>query len=183
MNLKSAIESVLFLQGEPISQGRLAKIVGAPKKEVEKALEELAEEYSERGMVLVQNGEEWQLATNPQNKAVAEKFLASDLREGLTKSALEVLAIVAYKGPITHASIEYIRGVNSSFVLRNLLIRGLVTREENPKDRRSYLYRISSDFLKHLGITRLKDLPHYDEFHKKEIGVLEEKPATSNSKP
>lgn len=171
MNIKSAIESILFLQGEPMAVSRIAKIAGAPKKEVERALRELAEEYRERGIVLVENGEEWQFATNPRNKEVVEKMMTSDLREDLTKAALEILAVVAYKGPISRASIDYIRGVDSAFSLRSLLLRGLVTREENPKDRRSYLYRVSTDLLRHLGLFKLSDFPHYEELSKKEIEV------------
>lgn len=150
---------------------RLAKVVGAPKKDVEKALNELVEEYRERGIVLIQNEDEWQLVTNPKNKEVVDRLLTNDLPEDITKSALEILAIVAYKGPVSRAAIEYIRGVNSSFILRNLLIRGLVTREENPKDRRSYIYRVSTDLLKHLGLAKLSDFPRYEEFKKKEIEV------------
>ncbi|MBI4132591.1 MAG: SMC-Scp complex subunit ScpB [Candidatus Sungbacteria bacterium] len=169
MNLKSAIESILFLQGEPLEISRLTKITGAGKKEVAAALLELAEEYRERGIQLIHNGEEWQLATNPEHKALVERFLQSDFEGELSRAGLEVLAVVAYKGPISRANIEYVRGVNSSFTLRNLLIRGLVLREENPEDRRSYLYRISGDFLKVLGVRSLSDLPHYREFQKEEV--------------
>ena len=84
---------------------------------------------------------------------------------------MEALAIVAYKGPISRANIEYIRGVDSTFTLRNLLMRGLVEREENPKDRRSYLYRVSANFLKYIGISGMRDLPQYDEFREKEIEI------------
>lgn len=182
MNLKSAIESVLFLQGEPMAVSRIAKIVGAPKKEIEKALEELARDYRERGIILIQNNDEWQLATNPENKGIIEKLKTSDLRDNLTKSALEVLSIIAYKGPISRAGMEYIRGVDSSFVLRNLLIRGLVSREENPKDRRSFLYRVSTDFLKHLGLPGLKALPRYEEFHLKEITEADDFPKTASER-
>ena len=173
MNVKSAIESILFIQGEPIPLARLAKAVGAGTQEVEAALRELAEEYRKRGIVLIQNDEEWQLATNPEHKTLVEKFVTSDLADELSKAGLEVLAIIAYKGPISRASIEYIRGVNSSFTLRNLLIRGLVNRKENPKDRRAYLYRISTEFLTHAGLTGLEALPHYAEFRAKNIAPPE----------
>ncbi len=169
MNLKSAIESVLFIQGEPLAVSRLAKALGASKKDVESVLRELQGEYRERGIVLIQNGEEWQLATNHENKEIVEKFVTSELAEELSRASLEVLAIVVYKGPITRARIEYLRGVNSQFTLRNLLIRGLVAREENPEDRRSYLYRISTDFLKHLGVVSLEQLPQYREFRQREV--------------
>ncbi len=171
MNVKSVIESILFIHGEPITLSRLAKAVGAGRKEVASALQELASEYRERGIVLIQSGDEWQLATHPESKAAVEKLLASDLSDELSRAGLEVLAIVAYKGPVSRAHIEYVRGVDSSFTLRNLLIRGLVSREENPADRRSYLYRISHDFLKHLGITSASELPEFSTFQKEDIAV------------
>lgn len=169
MNLKSAIESILFVQGEPLAISRLVKITGAKKAEVESALRELADERRERGIVLIENGGEWQFATHPANKVVVEKLVTSELSEDLSRASLEVLSIVAYKCPVSRAQIEYIRGVNSSFTLRNLLIRGLVSREENPSDRRAYLYRISTDFLKHLGLSRPEELPQYEAFHQQEI--------------
>ncbi|MDP3727788.1 MAG: SMC-Scp complex subunit ScpB [bacterium] len=169
MNLKSTIESILFIQGEPLVISRLVKITGAKKAEVESALRELAAECRERGIVLVENGDEWQFATNPANKAIVEKLMTSELADELSRASLEVLAIVAYKGPISRAEIEYVRGVNSSFTLRSLLIRGLVMRGENPTDHRSYLYRISTDFMKHLGVARLEDLPNYAEFRAKKM--------------
>lgn len=169
MNLKSAIESILFIQGEPLAVSRLAKAAGAGRREVEEALAELQGEYRERGIRLVQNADEWQFATSPDNREIVHKFTASDLEDDLTRASLEVIAIIAYKGPISRANVEYLRGVDSSYVIRNLLIRGLVTREENPKDRRSYIYRIATDFLNHIGAESIKALPRYEEFRKKEI--------------
>lgn len=176
MNLKTTIEAILFIQGEPLAVSRLAKITGAKPAEVTSSLQELMAEYRERGIVLIQNGDEWQFATNPAQKAITEKLVTSELADELSRASLEVLSIVAYKGPLSRAAIEYVRGVNSSFTLRNLLVRGLVERGENPADRRSYLYRISADFLKHMGLTKIEDLPRYAEFRAKEIEV----PSASN---
>lgn len=148
---------------------RLAKAAGAPKGEVESALHELQAEYRERGINLISNGGEWQFVTHPRAKEAVERFLSGELADELSRAGLEVLAIIAYQGPVSHAAIDYIRGVDSSFSLRNLLIRGLVTREENPKDRRSYLYRISTEFLKHVGLTRLEELPNYDTLRAEKV--------------
>lgn len=178
-DLKLAIESVLFMQGEPMPLARLAKIIGEKPSAVASALRELIEEYRERGINILVNDDAYQFVTNPEAKPVVEKFLASDLAEGLTKTSLEVLAIVAYKGPMSRAAIEYIRGVDSSFSLRNLLMRGLVSREEG-SDRRGYIYRISTDFLKHLGARSIAELPHYAEFHKTEISIPDENAATAD---
>lgn len=180
-SLKSAIESLLFVHGEPMTISRLVKATGAAKHELESVLRELASEYRERGITIIENGGTWQFATHPANKDLLETFLTSGRSEELTKSGVEVLAIIAYKGPMSRASIEYIRGVNSSFILRSLLIRGLVLREENPKDRRAYMYRVSNDFLKHLGITSLGDLPEFETFSKQVIEIPEGEPESGLS--
>ena len=171
MDLKSSLESILFLHGEPMAVSRLAKTIGAGKADIEKALAELREEYRERGIVLIENRDAWQFATNPQNREAVRQFVTANFSEDLTRAALETIAIVAYQGPISRAGIEYIRGVNSSFTVRNLLVRGLVEREENPSDKRSYLYRVSMDFLKYLGLTRFDELPQYKEFRAKKVEV------------
>lgn len=178
MNLKSAIESILFIQGEPLAVSRIAKAAGAEKREVEEVLAELQGEYRERGIRIVQNGDEWQFATSSDNQEIVRRFTASDLEDDLTRASMEVLAIIAYKGPISRANIEYLRGVDSSYVIRNLLIRGLVSREENPKDRRSYIYRVAADFLNHIGAESLEALPRYGEFRKKEMELPAPQPPT-----
>lgn len=173
-NLKSIIESILFVYGEPISLEKLTKAVKSKKEAALEALEELKKEYENRGLALLEKDGEWQLGSHPANAKYAEDLIKSEFSEELSRAAVETIAIVAYKGPLTRAQIEYVRGVNSSFTLRNLLMRGLVERIENPKDARSYLYRVSFDFLKHLGLTRLEDLPQYEELKKERIEVLEE---------
>lgn len=169
MNLKSTIEALLFIQGEPLAISRIAKITGQEKTNIQSALQELAAEYRERGIVLIQSDDAWQFATHPGAKAAVEKLVTSELSDDLSRASVEVLSIIAYKGPVSRADIEYIRGVNSSFIVRNLLLRGLISREENPKDRRSYLYRVSADFLKHLGLGRIEELPQYGTLREKKI--------------
>lgn len=174
MNLKSIIESLLFVYGEPLSAQRLAKVAGKPVTEVRAALEEIRASYKDNGVVLLKKDDAYQLGTNPENASFVEKLVKNEFTEELSRAALETLAIVAYKGPLTRAHIEYVRGVNSSFTLRSLVMRGLVERMENPKDARSYLYGTSFNFLKHLGVARPEDLPRFEEFKKEKIEVIEE---------
>ena len=90
------------------------------------------------------------------------QLVKSEIQENLSKAALEVLSIVAYRGPISRINIEAVRGVNCTFTLRNLMMRGLLEREDNPNDSRSYLYKISFDFLKKLGLDNVNKLPDYE---------------------
>lgn len=170
-NLTSIIESLLFVRCEPVSISELADSTGQTEEKVAAALHTLEEEYVSRGLQLVRVDEQVQLGSNPAYTPFVEKMLKHEFTEELSRSAMETLAVVAYKGPLSRPQIEFIRGVNSSFTLRNLLMRGLVERVENAKDARSYLYRVSGDFLKHLGLAKMEDLPQFEEFqkHMKEI--------------
>jgi len=168
--LKSVVESLLFISGEPVKISKLAKITQAPAPNIENAIMELAGEYlgKKRGMIIIKEGGKVQLATNPDNFSYANKLVESELKEELSKASLEVLSVVAYKGPVARSGIEAVRGVNSSFTLRNLLMRGLIERVENSKNKRRYLYKISFDFLKKLGLGGVKELPDYEKVSKDE---------------
>ncbi len=161
--LKSQIESILFTSGEPVKISRIAKITGAAKPETENALMLLQNEYAggKRGLVILWKEDEAQMATAPENSVVVDQLVKSEIQENLSRASLEVLSIIAYRGPITRVKIEAIRGVNCSFTVRSLLMRGLVERIENPEDGRGYLYKISFEFLKKMGISRTEELPEY----------------------
>lgn len=164
--LKSVLETILFAYGEQISLEKLSKLTKSGKEEVRKALNELSRDYEERGIVLLKRDEFYQLGTSPNNSSYLQELAKDEFGEELSKAALETLSIIAYKGPITRAKIEFIRGVNSSFILRNLLMRGLIERIENPKDARSPLYQVSFQFLKYLGLKNINELPEYDMLRK-----------------
>ena len=167
--IKSIIESILFVNGEPIKISRLAKIVGIKKEEIENAIMLLLGDYSEkRGLVIIRKEDELQMGTNPNNAQYLNDLIKSEIQENLSKAALEVLSIVAYRGPLTRMDMEAIRGVNCSFTLRTLLMRGLVERIDNPADSRSFIYKISFDFLKKLGLSRVEDLPDFETLSKDE---------------
>lgn len=168
-NLKQQLEGILFLYGEPISVQKLSTITGASKADVLAALENLNAECQSRGIRLISKDDEWQMTTAPELSKLLEELIKSEYSENLSKAALEVLSIVAYKGPVTRAEVEFIRGVNSVYSLRNLLMRGLIEKKENPKDGRSHIYTVSFDFLRYFGFTDITELPQYEEFHKTEI--------------
>lgn len=173
-NLKSIIETILFVYGEPIALDKIIKITKIKKEAALEALEGLKKDYENRGLTILTKDDQYQLGSNPKNTNYIEGLVKNEFSEELSRAAVETIAIITYKGPLTKVEIEYVRGVHSSFTLRNLLMRGLVERIENPKDARSYLYRVSFDFLKHLGVSRLEDLPQYEEFRKSKIEIMEE---------
>lgn len=159
------LEALLFQYGNPIDMGRAAGILGVS----EAACRELVEIYAaalieseDSGLTLIRHGDTVQLVTKSEVESVTSTLISDEFREELTPATLETLTIVAYLGPIERADIDYIRGVNSSFTLRNLLVRGLVERD---KEGRAYKYSVATEFLKHLGLKSTKDLPGYNEHH------------------
>lgn len=168
--LKSVLESILFVSGEPVAISKLSKIIGVNAPEIKLAIQELSESYSEngRGLMLLSVGEDVQMASSNENSEFVEKLVKNELEGPLSSAALEVLSIIAYRGPISKPEIEAIRGVNCAYTLRNLSVRGLIDRENNPKDSRGYVYSVSFDFLKKLGIEMVQNLPDYDKLSKDE---------------
>ncbi|MCK5413152.1 MAG: SMC-Scp complex subunit ScpB [Candidatus Pacebacteria bacterium] len=170
MNTESILESLLFISGEPMSFKKLAKITEKKEKEIIASAESLAKKYSEAigGLKIIIKDNKVQMVTSGENSEFVEKFLKADIEGDLSRVALEVLSVVAYRGPISRSEIEEIRGVNCSFTLRHLTIRGLIERINNPNDARAYLYKISFDFLKKLGVEKVEDLPKFNELKEKE---------------
>ncbi len=168
--LKSIIESLLFISGDPVEISKIAKVTAAPKPEVENALMILQVEYSssERGLAIIRKDEKVQIATNPANASFVSQFVKSETQDNLSRAALEALSIISYRSPISRAEIESIRGVNCSFTLRSLLMRGLIERIENPRDNRGYLYEVSFEFLKKLGVESVEKLPDFEKLSKDE---------------
>ena len=167
MSVKSEIESLLFVSSRPLSAKRLAEATGHDKKDVQAALDELAAEYDARensGVIMLRSGDEVQLATSPDHADTVKNFLKDETFGELTRPALETLTIVGYRGPLTKAELEQIRGVNCSLILRNLMIRGLVDTEGGKADDPSApaTYRVTFDFLRYLGIRKTDELPDFD---------------------
>ena len=162
----AALEALLFLHGEPLSKKRIDVLLGLGPDEVDALLDKFAESLtgSGRGLTLVRDEDKVQLVTKSQFHAFLESFVKEQVTEDLTPASLETLAIIAYFGPISRARIDYQRGVNSTFILRSLLLRGLVERFPDPDRAQSFLYRASFEFWRHLGIEKPEDLPDYAKF-------------------
>ena len=161
--IEKQIETVLFWYGEPVSIKKLAKIFQKTKEEILSALKNLETNLSNRGIVLIFKDDEVTLGTSKDASAIIEKLTKEELIKDLGKAGLETLSIIIYQGPISRAEIDYIRGVQSNFILRNLMIRGLVEKVSNPKDQRSFLYKPTFEMLSFMGITKIEDMPNYNE--------------------
>lgn len=160
------LEALLFIYGEPMEFKKIAKTLKTTEEEIKTAANLLEEELrgNQRGLFLVRDKEKIQLTTKPDLAGLLETVIKEELNENLTPAALETLSIIAYAGPMTRAELEYIRGVNSTFTVRNLLIRGLIERALDPKRGNVFLYSPSLEFLKHIGVARTGDLPEYEKF-------------------
>ncbi len=163
MELDAQIEALLFWKAEPISAKRLVQILKKDPKEIEEALLKLEQRLTGRGLCLVYKEDVVTLATSPENAEMIEALTKEELVKDLGKAGLETLSIVIYRSPVSRSEIDYIRGVNSNFILRNLLVRGLVERVTKPGDERSYLYKPTFDLLAHLGVKKVEDLPEYTQ--------------------
>lgn len=171
MNTEQKIEALLFYKNEPMEIKKISKILEVDEKEIKEAAQRLANSLEGRGICLLNDGKEVSLATAPGMNDFIEKVAKDEMSSEIGKAGLETLAIVLYNGPISRREIDYIRGVNSAFILRNLCIRGLIEREQDSKDQRVFKYKGSLSLLAHLGIKRPEELPEFNTL-KKEVSEL-----------
>lgn len=156
-DIKTKIEALLFVIGDETTVAKVQKALGdgVSEDDVRACLNALRDEYKERGIRIVIKDDAVQMVSAPEHADVIQTLVKSQLDEELTPAALETLACIAYREPITKASIDEIRGVNSIFSLRALMMRGLIEKHGDQ-------YKVTVDFLKKLGIEKISDLPHYD---------------------
>lgn len=164
-SISGALEAFLFLYGEPVALSRARKALGVSDEALAGALASLKESLAgeNRGLQLIEDGDRIQLVTKSAFGALFTEYMKEELRAELSPASLEALAVIAYAGPITRSEVDYLRGVNSSFIIRSLLIRGLVDRAPDPEKGNTYAYRASMEFLRHLGFPSRETLPEYAE--------------------
>lgn len=160
-DLRPALEALLMVADQPLDDVTLAAAVGYPVGEVITALTELAGEYDEamRGFELRNVAGGWRYYTREEFAPVVEKFVLEGQQARLTNAALETLAVVAYKQPVSRSRVSAIRGVNVDGVMRTLLTRGLVEEAGVDQETGANLYRTTNYFLERIGITSLDELP------------------------
>ncbi|MBC8263194.1 MAG: SMC-Scp complex subunit ScpB [Anaerolineales bacterium] len=160
MEIKSLVESLLFVADEPVDVERLAAAIGVERGAVEGALRELSGEYEQRGLRLQHKGGRVQIVTAPDAAPYIERFLGLELTNRLSAPSLETLAIVAYQQPITRAGVEAVRGVNCDSVLRTLVSKGLIEEVGRlPQAGRPIVYGTTFEFLQYFGLQDLAELP------------------------
>ena len=165
MTLDKKIESILFVIGKPLSLKKIQSILKIKDNELDSALDILDNRLKkDSGLSLLRTSTELELVSDAENAEVVQKFIKTTEQGELSRASLEALTILAYRGPMTRPELEQIRGVQSSMIIRNLLIRGLI--EEKPEQRLGQVvYEVTLDFLRHLGVSKVSDLPDYERLH------------------
>jgi segregation and condensation protein B len=158
---RAAVEAVLMVIDEPVSETTLASALELPVEDVTALLEELAEEYTaqNRGFMLRRLAGGWRVYTRPEYAPVVERFLIGGQQARLTQASLETLAVIAYRQPISRARISAVRGVNVDGVVRTLLARGLIQEVGQDGEGGAVLYGTTDYFLQRMGLDSLDDLP------------------------
>ncbi len=164
--LSPALEAILMVADQPLDQVSLATVLGYPVPDVTAALHALAKEYDDqqRGFELRNVAGGWRYYTRDSFASVVEKFVLDGQQARLTQAALETLAVVAYRQPVSRARVSAIRGVNVDGVMRTLINRGLVEDAGTDHETGAHLYRTTSYFLERIGITSLGELPELAPF-------------------
>ena len=156
MNLESKIEAILFYKGEPVSFKKLGEILNVSPEELILAVGNLKNSLNTRGIVLLEKEGEITLGTSPEYGEMLEQIKKEELNKDLSKASLETLSIILYKNGAPRSLIDYIRGVNSNFILRALSIRGLVEKVNDPKDNRRYIYKPTFELLSYMGVNSIE---------------------------
>jgi segregation and condensation protein B len=178
VELRGGLEALLFVMDNPVDDETLAAALRCPLPQVQAGLRELAADYDERraGLTLRQVGEGWRLYTREDYAPAVERYLGEGQRSRLTQAALETLAVIAYRQPVTRARVSAIRGVGVDGVMRTLIGRGLVHEVGTDPDSGGGLYATTPLFLERLGLTGLDELPELAPLLPETSAVLDEHP-------
>jgi segregation and condensation protein B len=165
-SLRMSLEAVLLVADEPVSTELLADVTRQPEAAVAVSLRDLADEYAaqERGFDLREVAGGWRLYTRDECAAIVERFVTDGQEIRLTQAALETLAVVAYRQPVSRARVSAVRGVNCDGVMRTLVLRGLVEEAGSDPETGAILFQTTGYFLERLGLARLSDLPDLAPF-------------------
>ncbi|WMJ81879.1 SMC-Scp complex subunit ScpB [Clostridium sp. MB40-C1] len=163
----SIIESLLFVSGEPLAYKEIASIINCSETYTKDLLEQFREKYEleDRGLTLININDEYMFVTKSENSDYIQKLLKTNSRQGLSKAALETLAIVVYRQPITRIEIDEIRGVKSDKAIQTLSEKNLIKEAGRKKvPGRPIMYATTDEFLKHFGLENLNQMPLLESF-------------------
>jgi segregation and condensation protein B len=174
-SLRASLEAILLVADEPVPVVVLAQVLERPRNEVSAALNDLAEEYKiqGRGFDLREIAGGWRFYTREDCAPLVERFVSDGQEVRLTQAALETLAVVAYRQPVSRARVSAVRGVNCDSVMRTLVLRGLVEEAGTDAETSAILYRTTAYFLERLGLASLEDLPDLAPFLPEDIEDIE----------
>jgi segregation and condensation protein B len=173
--LRPSLEAILLVADEPVPVVVLAQVLERPRNEVTAELKALAEEYAtqDRGFDLREIAGGWRFYTREDCAPLVERFVSDSQEVRLTQAALETLAVVAYRQPVSRARVSAVRGVNCDSVMRTLVLRGLVEETGTDAETGAILYRTTGYFLERLGLACLEDLPDLAPFLPDDIEDIE----------
>ena len=173
--LRPSLEAILLVADEPVPVVVLAQVLERPRNEVTAELKDLAQEYAtqDRGFDLREIAGGWRFYTREDCAPLVERFVSDGQEVRLTQAALETLAVVAYRQPVSRARVSAVRGVNCDSVMRTLVLRGLVEETGTDAETGAILYRTTGYFLERLGLACLEDLPDLAPFLPEDIEDIE----------
>ncbi len=175
MNAAQKLIVYLFTKGEPLTKAECIRFLEIDKENFETVLTEVSPILSAAGLTLIDDGKEIELRTLPEAAALVEAIRKEAFSRDIGKAGIETLAVLLYKGPTSRSEIDYIRGVNSSHILRALSMRGLVRRIPHPKDDRAFLYEPTTELLAHLGVSKIDELPEFASVKSELRTLMEER--------
>ncbi len=156
------INTILFYRGSAIREKELMEICEVGEPDLNEALDILSHNLEAVGMTLVRHNKQVSLTTHPDQSEIIESFKKEEVSGPLSNNAVETLAIIAYQSPIRKTDIDFIRGVNSQYILRNLQSRGLIERHKDKQDDRTHVYTPTLALLEYFGVSSIGQLPDYE---------------------
>ncbi len=171
--MAAVIEALLFSLGA-LSVADLAGYTGASLEDVNIAIEYLANNRAGQGIVLVSSGDMLELRAAPEAAEIIEQARMETYNRDIGRAGMEVLAAILYQGAQSRAQIDFIRGVNSAQILRNLTMRGLIRKIPNPKDPRQFVYEPTTELLTYLGITNISAMPEFENMRSQLQAIVAE---------
>lgn len=159
------VEALFFVAQKPLTVKKISQLAELSEDDVRAAVDELSKSYTHdaRGVVLLCHADSCELASNPLYTETITKYTKEEITGELTRAGLETLTVIAYRGPLRKSELESVRGVNCTIVLRNLMMRGLV--EASGSENGEKIYSVSFDFLRHLQVSKIEDIPDYEQLH------------------